>query len=412
MDYETDGKFFQKNISKKLLQVKTLLSILFMLTLIRQGFGQLMTLADYLSKSSAIAAFESAAEVGRNLDLEGTAFNPEQPTFQIQTPTDDGIGIQVQQNFDFPTVYTRRSKWLKSQTSLSKENYKVVLAGVYRDASIQYLSLQILQEKIRLLTRQDSLLKSLAAASQRFFDNGEINKADLLFAQRNAYLTQLNLQQLKMDQANTLADMQFLAGQTFTEVEPLQRLQMPVIAVESKFIFEDYNTTQSTVIENEKKVVRAQRLPGLMIGYTRETEVETQFNHRLGAGITIPIWQGQYTARLKSLDTESNLNEWKTTTLRKQAEYKAAMLKEIINASDATLSLLENEIETLYSDEVTTSSRLFEAGELDYTIMLRNIADAISVRNQYLETLERHNKAVIELKALYESQWKAYPPKE
>ena len=44
--------------------------------------------------------------------------------------------------------------------------------------------------------------------------------------------------------------------------------------------------------------------------------------------------------------------------------------------------------------------RLYDAGEVDYALTLRNIADAFSLNTQYLETLEMHNRAVIELEFL------------
>src|SRR5688500_19437390 len=61
------------------------------------------------------------ARIRQQSALQKTAFNPEQPEFIIETPTDFGLGYEVEQRFDFPTLYTSRSKWLKSQTRLVEQ---------------------------------------------------------------------------------------------------------------------------------------------------------------------------------------------------------------------------------------------------------------------------------------------------
>jgi hypothetical protein len=41
--------------------------------------------------------------------------------------------------------------------------------------------------------------------------------------------------------------------------------------------------------------------------------------------------------------------------------------------------------------------RLYEAGETDYILMLRNISDALELQKEYVEELKRHNQTIIEL---------------
>ena len=123
-------------------------------------------------------------ETERRKALEKTAFNPEQPQFEIETPSDIGLAFEVEQKFAFPTIYTKRKKWLRSQTELASEIAAITKDELKRDVRIAFLDVQIAQRQFDYFSTQDSLWKQIVNNSQRLYDAGEINKADLVFAQK------------------------------------------------------------------------------------------------------------------------------------------------------------------------------------------------------------------------------------
>ncbi len=332
--------------------------------------------------------------------LERTAFNPSQPQVAVETPADVGVGVEIQQQFDFPSVYGRRSKWLKSQTRLASETANLTRSELKREVRLAYLEAQSAQAQVRFLARQDSLWQGIAGSSRRLFDGGQINKADLLFAERQAGLLGINLAQARTDAANALAVLALFTGGMAAQVEDFQALPFVQADTASSFYFEKYLSEAQQTAQSEIAVRQAERLPGLTLGYLRVPDLDTEFRYRFRAGVTVPIWQGQYKGEIEAAKIALESAQTQAVLRRQQAQATRLQLLQTLAQTSRSLAWFEKTALLQSEDLATTSKRLYEGGEFDYVLMLRNVADAFDVQNQYLETLRRHNQAVVELEFL------------
>lgn len=332
--------------------------------------------------------------------LERTAFNPDQPQFLLELPTDAGPGIEIEQEIDFPTVYARRSDWLKSKTRLANENIIIQKRTIVRDVRNAYLDVQVAAHRLKFATMQDSIWNQIAVKSERLFEGGEINKGDLVFAQSRAGLINVSVLNARLEMMNSITELNTFFNSSVAEVDELKPLAYTVMDTTDTFYFENFYSSTRNVALNEMNVIKAQRLPGIIIGYLREPEPETDFRHRIRAGITVPIWQAQYKGEIEASKIEAEQVDYERDLRLKESKAMLVYWNNTLNQTNSNLKWFE-ERGIPQRDELTSIyMRLFDAGEVDYAMTLRNIADAFEINDQYIETIELHNRAVINLQYL------------
>lgn len=353
-----------------------------------------LTLANYPAMKVA------DLKVQQQKALEKTSFNPEQPQLIVETPTDFGLGYEVEQEIDFPLVYTRRSKWLKSETRVAEQSALIARNELIRVVRLAYLDAQIARELHRYHTSQDSLWEIIVQRSDRLYEGGEISKADQLFSQKQKGVNDLLLMYARVDWVNKLEILNTYTGLSDIEVEEIRQL-FPKDTVQAPFYFEGYLNNSLDAASNEANVWRASRWPGLLVGFTRETEFETDYRYRFKAGITVPIWQGQYTGEINALKKEIEMLNVERDLRMKEAKLEALTWNRKLTQAELAIGSYQligkpriDELNSIYN-------RLYEGGEMDFIQTLRNIADLSSIYPEHLEIIRLYNQAVIELDFLH-----------
>jgi cobalt-zinc-cadmium resistance protein CzcA len=333
--------------------------------------------------------------------LQKSAFNPVQPQLTFEFPNDVGIAFELQQQFDFPGLYLSRAQWLEAQTQQQVEMSKIIRSELIRDVRLSYLEAQAAQAIVQILHQQDSLWQNLAQSAQRLYDAGEINKADVLFTYRQKGIVSTRLAQAQVESVNARTMLGQYAGMTISDVAPLRKLPVPLIDSAQQFYFEQYFTEVNNVASLALKVERAERLPGLIVGYLRVPEIDTDYRSRFSAGFTIPIWQGQYQSQVDAAKIAQNLVQTQYTLQQQQAQSSRQSLYQTLLQTDDALHWFEQTALSQSDELITTYQRLFEGGETDYTLALRNITDALDIYMEYIDTLTRHNRTIIALDFLH-----------
>jgi outer membrane protein TolC len=335
-------------------------------------------------------------EIAKAKALQKTAFSPEQPTLAIETPSDVGLGLEVEQTFDFPTVYSSRNAWLKSKTALAGAEADLARRQLIRDVRLQYLETQLAQAQYVFFKTQDSLWNDIRTNSTRLFDAGDINRADLVYTQHTAGTIVIERDIAYAQWQSALSSLQAIAAADIDSVLTLQAMEAPVTA-DNTYYFESYVAQQLNVNERETRMLRATRAPDILLGYLRAPEPDTEYRYRFKAGISVPIFQGQYTgeiqaAKYERLQTEAEAAQYKLETAAAVRQYRTT-----IEQSAAAIAWYEQTGLAQQRELISLNLRLFQAGEIDYVLALRNMSDAVELHRNYVELIEQHNTAVIEL---------------
>jgi len=385
-----------------MLPMKKVIGLFACLSLWANANAQIITEQEALAKAlQSYPSIRLAEQATRQrAALERTAFNPQQTQVTLETPTDVGVGVEVQQQFEFPTVYGKRAKWLKSQTRLATEATALSTRELTQQVRLAYLEAQTAAAQLQFLERQDSLWQDIAASSRRLFEAGQINRADLLFAESKAGQVSNSLLQSRADAANALAALAVFINEPIAQVADLQKLPLIAKDAETPFYFEPYFAQKQQVAASEIALRKSERLPGLLLGYSYVTELETQFRSRLRAGIMLPLFQGQYKGEIEAAEIALESAQTEATLQNQQARAMRIQLLQTLRQTEQSLNWLEQTGLPQVEELIGTSRRLYEGGEYDYVLMLRNIADALALQTQYLQTLQRHNEAVIQLEFL------------
>ena len=112
-----------------------------------------MALARNLSyKSATVSVSQSKLMEGTSLDM------PQTQVSLVQTATDGGgpdNGVTVSQEFDFPTVYVARHKYLKSETELERRKAEATRNDMLGEVWSLYYSLLYAKEVCDIVAAQD-----------------------------------------------------------------------------------------------------------------------------------------------------------------------------------------------------------------------------------------------------------------
>lgn len=309
--------------------------------------------------------------------------------------------LGVQQSFSLPSVYRNRRALQDAQLQLARLQLQGSQIELKRAVGLNYLQLQFLSERQRLVQQQDSIFQAIKTASKRFFDAGQINKLEELQASSQADQVRNELGRVEADLVAERQLFIFYTGITDSfRVEPFVTGAFLPGDTAFNSIRQQILQQQVAIGERELNLQRSQLLPEFQAGVSFPTSKDYEKPIGYQFGITIPIWQKQNRSRIAAARTgiEIARAQQELESQRLRAEYRQAVanyqrdLQSLVYYNNTALPQARSIIET--------SQRLFSAGQLNYIESLRNLQSAFDIFFAHLETHRSFNEAVIQLKYL------------
>ena len=359
-----------------------------------------------LSLQNKINLSASALEVQQqNLLYKATAvFN--NPDVDLEQSPYEGLLIGIQQRLNLPAVYASQKALQREKIQLSLLMQQLNQNDIKRLTKSNYLQIQYLTARVQLLTSQDSLYQSIKIAANRNFAAGQINKLQELFAAKEADKIGNELSRASIDLHAQEIAFSYITGYNKPfKVEPLRTTFIDNVAIISADT--SLNTTQQQIFmqqvniaQQQLKVQRAELLPSFTAGplFPLSRDYKTAVGFRVG--VSVPIWAGRNKARI---------NAAKTSVLLAEAQRQNASRNYLQEYQLTYANLLKEKSSLVYFNSIAlqqsremseTALRLFDAGQTDYTELLRIIISAFETRITYLETLKNYHQAFINLNYL------------
>ncbi|WP_428653705.1 TolC family protein [Runella sp.] len=356
-----------------------------------------------LKNSPAVKA--SGLVVRQNEQLVRSARNIPNPDITLDSPTGNFYTLGVQQSFRFPTVYTQQAKLQRQQVVLAQKEKTVTENDLKFSVRTAYLAIQFTEIYLRQLQSQDSVYAQISQAAKRNFEAGTIDKLALIFAETQS--ADLRNQVAVASQELTIRKSQLAllmskGQETGFAVLPLTGLPRPDLQPEAISQNPLIETAKQQEIINRKvlDVEKANALPGFMVGYYNQGTQETNLGLRWRAGVSIPLWAGQYKSRIAAAQTGQEV-------ARQRTEAQTNALSVDLQASQGDAVKFKNSLnfyETVAlqqaNDIITTARRFFESGQTDYINFLRTTNDAYGIRLRYLETLRNYHQSILTINYL------------
>ncbi len=349
-------------------------------------------------------------------DLPRTEFGSEYG--RINSYTKDN-SFTISQSFAFPTVYANQEKLASAMVRSSEQELDGIRLDVATQVKQLYWQLVCLLEKKNLLNYQDSLYSGFLNAAELRARTGETNRLEMITSRSQSLEVKNQIQQLDADIGIALRKMQTLlnAPKPFypsSVVSDFREMTLPPDSVvlsgnpKLRLIRQD-----AEVAMLGKKLEKSKALPEFSIGMFSQTMQGTQevnaiprtfgpgdrFNG-LQAGVSIPVWFRPYAARTKAAAIRQEQAQATVDVSSREllAEYHS-MLDELEKYRSSVRFYQEQALpEAGYI--IRQAGLSYKAGEMDYLDYVQSLSRALSIRQNYLDTLGNYIRIYVNIESI------------
>jgi cobalt-zinc-cadmium resistance protein CzcA len=323
--------------------------------------------------------------------------------------------ISISQSFSFPTLYINQNKLADANYKSSQwllKNKELEIVARVREV---YWQIAYLHSKQKLLLYQDSLFTGFLRAAELKARSGETNRLEMINARSQSLEIRNNLNKITIDLVTFTRKLELLlntatpvrvADSAITLISPVETdtagiANNPGMA---------YMQEQVVVARMQKKVEKSRIMPDLSIGWFSQTMQGTQDVNGvprefgpgdrltgIQAGISIPLWFAPYASQSKAAKLKQQAAEVNAESYRKSVSDELKLLVNEYNKLSATVTYYETQAipeANLIIEQATLSYR---AGAMDYNDYIVNLNRALTIRNDYLDTMNDLNQTVIDI---------------
>ena len=322
----------------------------------------------------------------------------------------------INQNINFPTVYSNQKALLREEWKSSVLNVAVKESELKRQVSQVFYMLAYLQKKKKLLQQNDSLYNEFLVKANLRFAVGETNILEKMTAETQRGQIAIQLNQLNADLDLLQAQFQLLLNTPTLLVPAEEDFKMARIeTVDTASIIQhpmlQYLKQQKAISLNFTRLEKSRLMPDLSFAYNNMSMRGTGANEIVYTGSTrfqsgqiglgIPLFYGSQKARINASKSMQIMNEtsYQAGVQQLTIEYKKAFTQ-YVNFSKAVdyfeQSALKNA--SLISE---TATKQFANGGINYLEWVLLTNQAITIKNEYLIAVNNLNESIIQLNYLF-----------
>lgn len=374
-----------------------------------------------LALSNNLAYKSAEASVSQSQLMEGTSFEvPQTMVSLVQTTTDGGgpdNGLKFSQEFDFPTVYAAKRKYLKSETELERRKADMTRNDVVRDISSLYYSLIYSREIYTIVSAQDTLYERFCHVAKARYDAGETSRLEWLNARRLWNENKLVQEKAWLDYSSLKLRMQTALNIDYA-IEPMEDR---LAAIEG-YIPEDslhFNQTPEgmvadgrlNVAKRNQSLAKQGFMPTLSVGATTQLLIKGFNPYHIDrprfekgdfigfeVGVGLPIFFGSQRAKTRAASKAIEAEELRMAEDRNKQVSEYQVLSDDYHAALRAVEYYRS-TGMPEAEEMTRLSLVsYELGEIGYEEHARNLESSLAVKRAYSDALERYNQTIIKLK--------------
>jgi cobalt-zinc-cadmium resistance protein CzcA len=349
------------------------------------------------------------------------AFDPAKTTVGVQygqyNSFETDFGFNVNQHFDFPTVYTSQRKLAEEKTEGGQLQLSITENSLKRDIRQSWYQLAYLKEKEKLLLYQDSIYSKVLHATTIRYETEATSYLEKAAAETGAMEIQNELKLIASDIIIQEKQLRVLLNDTAGLVfKPESLTERNIANVQDSTQLANnpllaYAKQQIDIAGAEKAVQSSKMLPDLSVGYFNQSLIGSQTSNGVvatgtdrfsgvQAGISIPLFYKSYNANIKSAKlkeqiAETNANYYSTVL---QGQYER-QLQEVLKYQ-SSMGYYKNQAVPQAELIIGNAQKSFENGAIDYVEYFQNLNQGLELKFNFLNTLNRYNQAIINLEYL------------
>lgn len=383
---------------------------------VRLTLDQCFRLAEENNLTSVLA--EKSVEQART--LQATAWDVDKTQLSLsQDPTSGGSpdnSLSLSQSFDFPTVYLARRSQLKAETQVARSRADLIGATLRGQIAETYYRLAFEQERVRLLSMQDSVLTRYRHLADQRLAVGETRRLEVLTAERLQRENQMNLAAAQSQQETTRLELASLLGTNLSVVPASEYAPANYAPSDYNFALSPegrYANDRIRAAERAVSVARSGYAPSLSLSLRHQLVLSSwdpyhQKRSRFAdgnfmgfeVGIGIPLFFGATKARVKAARESRDIAqlEMQQEQQLRQRDYTTALSR--LRAAQLRLDYYTTEGEQKADELVRLGTLEYEQGEIGYVEYVDALQESIDLRLKRAEAINDYNQAVVCLQRL------------
>ncbi len=401
---------FERKRSIKLPKAGTTLMLLILIGLPFSSFAQDTRILN-LNDAVAIAMENhpsiksSTLEVEKMEALKKTALDLGNTSFKYSIGELNGLGTDtewsISQTIDFPTSYLVKAKLQKEQLKKADMENSLAKLNLERDVRRAYYDMAYRQSKLNLLKDQELVYAKFSEQAELKYSLGETNMLEKVSAEGKAEAIKLKR---KVAESDVAFCKQVLQNLLSTDMNfDIQMKQQMKLADPTNFKLNEntpavvyFNQTEK-ITTQAYKLQKTAMLPKLSVGYINKEIDGVDGFTGISVGASIPLFFRAEQGRIQGAKLESEKAKYEAETATLFLDLGLKNLKNDFRKSSEAVNYFE-EKGLKISDELLQYAQLaYREGEINYVTFLATIEQAITIKDEYLESLNAYNQKVIQI---------------
>jgi heavy metal efflux system protein len=309
----------------------------------------------------------------------------------------------ISQTFSFPTLYSAEHKAKKIEHHIAESELKIRSESLIKQVSLNYIELQILNEKLKIYNNIDSIYQNVLKGTMFRKSKGDISHLDLLNIKAKQQQISQQLNDVRYHVDNTYAKLKSLMGfdSLFVVSPQIQVLSYADKNIESSpfviWLSKMEELSNATIGIEKNKL-----LPDISLNYFTGTNAyeNAKYYNGFEVGLSVPLFFNAQKSKIKAskiaMDATKNFMEYEMELLKIKQQ-------ELLNSYNKLRELIDYYNEhgsKLYDEIIRTSTLSFENGEIDFFRFATSTETALQIKLDYLNTLTNYTVVALELNYL------------
>ncbi|SDQ34747.1 cobalt-zinc-cadmium resistance protein CzcA [Chryseobacterium soldanellicola] len=326
----------------------------------------------------------------------------------------------ISQTIPFPTLFKARKELIQEEIKTKEIEKQATENELIKQVRSYFYQIEYLQYNQSKLQYLDSLYGDFIRIATVRFKAGDIKKIEINTAETQKGEINLLFQQNKVYLNNAYKNLKVLLNtdEEFSipfsqKYEPLKVEYLLDSATVANHPSIQIFKQNMEVLEKNKNVEKAQRLPDFSIGYTNQSLIGfhtlngqekyygagNRFNS-VSVGVAIPLTFGATKARIKSLEYQKQMEE---NNAKFQQQQLDVQLKNSLNQYQQDVDQYQYYVNQAVPNakSIVKAAQLgYKTGEISYVEYLFALRTATDIELKYLQSIQQVNQTVVNINFL------------
>lgn len=323
------------------------------------------------------------------------------------------VSYNVNQRFEFPTVYSARRKLATEKVEGSKLQLVSNENRLKLEIREAWNQLSYLQEMKGLYATQDSIyVKFLKVATLRYQLEATSYMEKVAAETKSMEIKNvISINEANIEIYENLLNVLLNDSVEYT-YRPKSFEEISLVEQDSSAVGNNpkllFAIQQIEIAKAKRKVESSKMLPDISLGYFNQSMIGSRTSNNniaassdrfsgISAGVSIPLFYGSYKANIKKEKLKQQMAETNATYYRSVLEGRFEQQLKVVFKHQGSLYYYENKAIPQSDLILNNAQKSIENGAINYIEYFQNVNQALDLKFGYLETLSSYNQSVIQL---------------